>query len=240
MIKRIDNDNELNLLLKRLDNGVEAQKIKALAACYGAKYDFCRFYGAGNSVLCGLNGEYILCGCDDPDELAEFFEFAGFSEIFCSFGAGDELAKRLCCRREDIDLMRFIGEGAACETERETPLEELYEILKTGFDIEFEPWYLDISHRIRHGVARTRRLGDSALVIQHEIGGAALLSQIATLPRSRGKGNAARLIRAVCAELYPSAVYILCEDKLFGFYERVGFEFERKMTVLKPYNTNNQ
>lgn len=235
MIKRIADDDELNALLKRLDNGVEAQKIKALAASYGVKYDFCRFYVAGSSVLCGLNGDSILYGCDDPDELAEFFDFAGFSQIFCSLNAGNELTERLDCRREDINLMRFIGGGATCELERETPLGELYEILKTGFDIEFEPWYLDISHRIRHGVARTRRLGDSALVIQHEIGGAALLSQIATLPESRRKGNAARLISAVCAELYPSAVYILCGDKLLGFYEHVGFEKERKLTVLTPY-----
>ncbi len=239
MIKRIISDNELNLLLGNCDNCVEAQKIGALAACYGTKYDFCRFYKAGSSILCGLNNSYILYGCDNPDELAAFFTLSRFSDIFCAHMPGEKLSRLIGCRCRLVNLMRFngrcvSGSGVLQNTESDTPLEELYEILKTGFDIEFEPWYLDISHRIRHGVTQTRRLENSALVIQHNINGAALLSQIATLPKSRGKGNASRLILSVCAELSPSKVYVICEDKLLGFYKHIGFELEGKKSVLLP------
>lgn len=234
MIERIDSDNELNHLLKNMNNSVEAQKIKALAACYGTKYDFCRFYKADNSILCGLNDSYILYGCNASEELAAFFTSFGFSEIFCSYSVGNQLSKPVDCHSNSVNLMRFDGMGVPQDTEHNTSLGELYEILKTGFDIEFEPWYLDISHRVRHGVAQTRRLGDSALIIQHNINGAALLSQIATLPESRGKGNAARLISAVCAELSPSKTYIICEDKLLDFYKHIGFKFECKKAVLLP------
>lgn len=239
MIKRVGSDRELNSLLGSADflsdkQDTEARKILALGICYGTKYDFCRFYKTDNSVLCGLSGSYILRGCADFEELAWFFSFAGFSDIFCSYGAGTELSKTLGCCRADVNLMRFDGIGSSCATEKEIPLEEFFAILKTGFDIEFEPWYLDISHRIRHNVTQIRRLGDSVLVIQHDLGGAALLSQIATLPESRGKGNAARLISSVCAELSPSEVYIICEDRLTDFYKHIGFEFVCKKCILTP------
>ena len=121
--------------------------------------------------------------------------------------------------------MRFCGEPVKCtDVESEPPLGEVYKILSSSFDIGYEHWYADMSHRIRHGVAKARRLGGSALIIQHDINGEALLSQIATIPGQRGRGNAARLISSVCAELSPSEVYVICEDELLPFYQKIGFE----------------
>ena len=240
MIKLISSDDEILLIwenfpvLKDKDN-VEALKIYALWRSYGTKYDFCRFYKTDGAVLCAQNGSFVISGNEkrDLEELADFVKISGFSEIFCSEQIGKPLTEYLRCKRETVNLMRFDGTGVPCETEKETPLEEFYSILKTSFDIEFEPWYLDMSHRIRHGIAGTRRLGGSVLVIQHELFGSALLSQIATAPRYRGKGGASRLISAVCAELAQSEVYVLCTDELRGFYEKNGFHRISNKCVLR-------
>ena len=68
--------------------------------------------------------------------------------------------------------------------------------------------------------------------IQHDINGEALLSQIATLPEARGRGNASRLVKAVCAELSESEVFLLCEDALLPFYRRLGFKKAAVKLVL--------
>lgn len=222
MIRRVTNDWELVKLPK---NGIEAQKIRALLVSYGLKYDFCRFYAGECGFLGELNGSFVLSESGECDygELAEFLAFGGFAELFCSERAGERLAELLSCRLQRVNVMRFESPGIPCETVVNPLLDDVYAILKTAFDIEYEPWYLDMSHRIRHGVAQFRMLDGSVLAVQHDLNGEALLSQIATIPEKRGQGNARRLISAVCAELSDSAVYVICEDGLRGFYEKLGF-----------------
>lgn len=227
MIRRAYSAAELSVLPK---SGVEAQKIRALLLAYGTKYDFCRFYISENAVLCETDGSFVLCETCTPDdssaeELAGFLELGGFADIFCSSELGELLSVRLSGTFRRVRLMRFCGTPSECaDVEKTPPLEEVYRVLSMAFDIKHDAWYADMSHRIRHGVARARLLDGSALIIQHEINGETLLSQIATVPEKRGRGNAARLIRSVCAELSESAVYVVCEEALTSFYRKVGFE----------------
>lgn len=223
MIRRVKFAEEITGLL---DSGILAQKIRALLFSYETKYEFCRFFCSSDFIISELSGSFVVSEIGsnpDCDELAEFFGFCGFTEIFCSESVGEQLSDRVSCKNEIVNLMRFDGRGIPCETEHNPPLSEIYEILKSAFDIDFESWYVDMSHRIRHGISAARRLGDSVLVIQHNLNDEALLSQIATAPRSRNKGNATRLIRAVCAELSPSSVFVLCRDDLAEFYAKLGF-----------------
>ena len=98
--------------------------------------------------------------------------------------------------------------------------------------MEFEPWYLDLSHRIRHGVSTAALAGRSALVIQHRANGEALLSQVATDLLYRGQGSASKLILGVCAALSPDRVFVLCERRLEGFYARLGFTVQDVKYIL--------
>lgn len=236
MIRRASSADEL---FRLSEHGVEAQKIRALLLAYGTKYDFCRFFVSEDFIICEMNGSIVVSEIGktyNTEELADFLGFGGFSEIFCSEDLGERLERLLCCNVKRVNLMRFGGEAAEAvkcnEVEISPRLDDVYSILKTSFDIEYEPWYADMSHRIRHNVAGARRLGDSALIIQHNLNGEALLSQIATAPGSRNLGNASRLISAVCAELFPSEVFVICEDSLMGFYHRIGFELASMKEVL--------
>ena len=242
MIRRATSAEELSRLP---EHGVEAQKIRALLLAYGTKYDFCRFFVSEDFILCEMNGSFVVSEIGeypDVEELADFFGFGGFSEIFCSDVLGKRLAERLEGREcETVSLMKFCGSVSETETRGETNrpprLDNVYVILKTAFDIDYEAWYTDMSHRIRHNVASARLLGRSALMIQYDQNGEALLSQIATAPEARGQGNASKLIREVCAELYPDDVYVICEDDLVGFYNKLGFKIVRHNSIIK--NTSN-
>lgn len=232
MIKRISSAEEFSALPEK---GVEAQKIRTLLHAYGTDYDFCRFFvHNGDTFLAEMNGGYVLCsgGKYDPEEVAEFLSFNGCAELLCGEKAGAEISAVLGGELSLINLMKFVGCAEDFEVERAPALSEIYEIIGTVFGFKFEPWYLDMSHRIRHGVARCRKLGSSALVIQHEINGEALISQVATLPAERGKGSASRLLSAACAELSGSEVFVLCEDRLISFYEKNGFALCGKLAQI--------
>lgn len=226
MIKRAVSADEFSALP---ENGVEAQKIRSLLMAYGTKYDFCRFYLAENAFIAQLNGDFIVCGDGETDaaEFAEFLGFCGFSSVFCSKKLGEVLSKKLGSDAKIVNLMRFdrnvVNYGSDIVTPKTLSPSEAYSVIKTGFEIEFEPWYLDMSHRVRHNISRLYGLCGSALAVQYAVNGEALISQVATLPDQRGKGFASRLILSVCGELRDYSVYVLCENELTGFYRKNGF-----------------
>lgn len=223
MIAQVFSESEFSALPKR---GIEAQKIRAMLLAYGTKLEFCRFYRQDNCYLAKLDGSLVLYTDDTADyaELAAFLSMSGFSEIFCSTRAAEDLCQQASFKRHDINLMVFRGQPKKADVDYSPPLSDVFDLLKTSFDIEFEPWYLDMSHRIRHGVTRCAVLDGACLCVQHDLNGEALLSQISTPPQLRRQGRAARLIKAVCGELAPSEVFVLCEDGLVQFYKHIGFE----------------
>jgi len=219
------------------EKGLEVQKIRALYLAYGTGYDFCRFYRQDNSFLSLLDGSAVLCDdvSTDYEEWSRFIIMSGCRELFCSEDAAVALMKIGGFRCDTVNLMRFEGAAHTEPTENAPALSDVYSIIREGFDIEFEPWYLDMSHRVRHGITQCRILdGKAALVIQHDLNGEALLSQVASLHEYRGEGYASRLVRAVSTELAPSKVYIICEDGLVGFYEKCGYSISGRKCVLFP------
>ncbi|MBQ8171403.1 MAG: GNAT family N-acetyltransferase [Oscillospiraceae bacterium] len=231
MIKQIYTAEEFSALP---ENGIEAGKIRALYFAYGAGYPFCRFYRQGNCYFSCLDGAYVICGePQDTEELSQFLAINGYTEIFCTEVTADRLSESLEAVSAEIFVMRFSGGISSVEPDYAPPLSDVYSIVSEGFDIDFEPWYLDMSHRVRHGVTRCAVLdGEAALVIQHHINGEALISQVACRKDSRGKGYASRLVVSAACSLAPSEVYVLCEEQLVPFYEKCGFSFLGKKYVL--------
>lgn len=223
-------------------HGVEANKIRSLWMAYSAKYDFCRFFTSDNAVVCIQDGCAVVCrtndqGDGDLSELAEFLKFSGVGEVFCSETDGLELGGLLGCKPQIVNLMFFDGKALRAETEVNPPLREVFEVIRSAFALSsdlYEPWYLDMSHRIRHGVSEVRRLGSSVLVVQYDLNGEVFLSQVATLPSEQGKGGASRLLLAVCTDHADSRIFLVCDDELSGFYEKIGFVVEGNKCNLFP------
>lgn len=221
MTERIYTAEQLSELPAR---GVEALKIWALFNAYGGSYEFCRFFRQGSTYLACLDGSFVICedpGCD-WEELAGFLAMNGFSDLFCSETAGDMLRGKIPAEFSRVCLMELRMPEKSGEKLPECSPSEAWKVISTRFPIDFEPWYLDMSHRVRHGVSRCVSDGRSALVVQHSIGSESLISQVAVLPDFEGKGYAGGLLRRVCRAL-GGEIQVICEDRLTGFYEKFGF-----------------
>lgn len=239
MIKRVETDEDLwyifkNLQYKQTEKNAEALLIYERFLCYGTKYDFCKFYKTeDNCVINEMYNSFVLYNGKDFDELEEFFAYSDFGEIFCSYEAGKELSSRcVFWHRNDLNLMIFKGLGIPCETQKEVSVSDFVDISSTGFNLDTESYYVEFSHRVRHNISQLRRLNNSVLTVQHNLCGSALIAQVATVPESRGNGDATRLILSACAEFSSSEVYILCEDEMIDFYKRIGFETVGKKCIL--------
>ena len=221
--------------LTGLPSGVEAGKLLALFEAYGGGYDFCRFFhqsGGGEAFIAALDGSFILAGaeCADFPELAQFLSIHGFTDIFCPQEAGEQLRHYLAADFQAVNLMEYADEKQG-ELPPEVSPSEAWEIIGTRFEVSFEPWYLDMSHRVRHGVSRCFSDGKAALVLQHVINGEALLSQVCVKREYEGQGIARRLLESVCGAL-PGKVQVICEDELTGFYRKCGFVSSGKKFVI--------
>ena len=91
---------------------------------------------------------------------------------------------------------------------------------------DFDKWYVDISHRIRHGVSELYLYDRTTVTKSFDIDGYVFLSHIATAKSERGKETARRLLRCL-AEKYNNEgkeAYLFARDHRRSFYESIGFE----------------
>lgn len=212
-------------------NAVEGKAL-CLFASYGADREFCRFYRQDNAlVIAVLDGDYIICdigGKPDCDELAAFICAGGFHTLFTSREICEGLEGKIGGDFGYNTLMEYRGEYMPdAETVKNPSLDDAYGVLKAAFDIPYEPWLLDTSHRIRHGVSELYLLGGvSTCTVLYDIKGLVFITQVATTPEARGHGAARRLLRDVAGRYRQDGkiVRLVCRESMRGFYGKCGFE----------------
>lgn len=218
------------LTAKSSANAVEGKAL-CLFAAYGADKDFCRFYRQDKALIIAvLDNDYVICsigGKPDYDELAAFICANGFNSLFTTAEICAELDGKFpadFCRNA---LMEYHGEYIPNKkTIKNPPLDEVYRVLNAAFDIPYEPWLLDTSHRVRHGVSELYLLDSaSSCTVLYDLGGTAFITQVATLPSERGKGTARRLLHDVAGRYKQNGrrVQLVCRESLREFYEKCGF-----------------
>ena len=103
----------------------------------------------------------------------------------------------------------------------------MFKILDEGFDIkEYDAWYADTSHRIRHGISETFLWNSTTVTKLFDIDDFVFLSYIATGKADRGKGRARQLLYYLCSkfEKQGKTVYLFAKDERVSFYEGIGFQ----------------
>lgn len=111
---------------------------------------------------------------------------------------------------------------------------EVYPLLTECFGSEmppFSPWYVDVSHRVRHGCCRIVGIRENdepvaCAMTTAECGGAAIIGAVATIPEKRRKGYASALVLSLTQDLTGEGrtVYLLPKNETaHKLYSAIGF-----------------
>lgn len=219
--------------------GPFACKIASAARAYGVGSPLASFWvQSGGAVIAAAGGDAVLLEGRRSDfgELREFFSSLGPREICCSSGAAEKLGLPVSARGE-IMLLRG-AKASAGDNARETASpgpREIWALLKQAesktFPVpEFEPFYLDLSHRMRHGAAlacgvfREGRLAACA-VCTSVTERAAVVSAVACAPEFRRHGLGSTAVRILAEKLGSRIIYIFrAEGENEAFYRSLGFQ----------------
>lgn len=181
------------------------------------------------AVISRMDGNITIFCESVNDEILEFIEAVGYNtiladkELFPQYWSGEV-------------LMRFVGKS---ETENSDNIDfnptirEIYSILERcrgeGFEVpDFDSFYPDISHRVRHNLSRILAYRLEGKIIaccmtSAETNSCAIISGVACLPEYRGRGYASELIAKIVKDLDNREIFVFCREELVGFYNRLGF-----------------
>ncbi len=227
MIKRIYDG-----ISERLTDSYYGKKIKAAFLAYGAAYDFCKFYACEGDGCWGTvhiyNFSMVIDGNCDPEDILILANMARPVTIEVS----SNLALQLPDDYERRSRTLFMGKPGETDIREsdivtDSNFEECYAILKESFENfgSFDQWYVDISHRIRHGVSGLYLWNSTTVTKCFDIDGFVFVSGIATAERNRGKGCARRVLRCLAEKFEKERknLYLFALEHRRTFYESIGF-----------------
>ena len=133
-------------------------RINAYYRAYGTGYDFCTFYegDTGDNMLALYYGGELYVHCNengDSQSIITFSEMLGAKAVMSDIKLSEE--------SETLYIMTSGQMPAVCNNRLKAEFTEdyrtVFEILKSGFslsDYQFDEWYADTCHRVRHGISR--------------------------------------------------------------------------------------
>jgi predicted GNAT family acetyltransferase len=242
MIKLLD-ENKIKRITNNPQNPHLTVRISALLAAYGTNQRFFKVWEHdGGCVIARLDNSfyiYVPQGAD-YEELAAFFRAADGALTIS--GQADTIRKIVNFVKSPLNITYSnivaranieIYNKSDIEIDTDPKLDIIYEVLKScekaNFTVgEFDNWYVDISHRIRHGCGRAYLIncGQAACcLISAQSDFAGLISGVAVKPQFRAKGYATALVNRACADLHQSGrIPVLeCSDDMLPFYKKMGF-----------------
>ncbi len=213
-------------------------KIMSAANAYGLTFKTVEFWvqDGQRAATAKIDGDVLVADNGlDPGEMARFIKMLSPKSVSCAKQAALKLGVPVSrCGR--IMFSRSIRNAdIKYAPEVNPPIREIYALLcscgsSTFTPPPFEPFYLDMSHRTRHGAALSvgvRHEGRLAAcaVCTAACGESAVISAVACLPQERGHGFASFAVRAIAAMLGRNTAYIFRADgENEKFYRSLGFE----------------
>ena len=189
-----------------------AVKIGGWWTAYGADRPFVRFWQTEEGGVLACMGDTALAAIPDADyeeaalflsmqpDLRQLRSDPAFVEAFSLYRSG-EITRGT--------VMEWTGERPVIESVETPSSQTVYDLLTLVFGEalpNFEDWYVDMSHRLRHGCGRMAGItvdGSLAAIAmttaESETDG--LIGGVATHPDHRGKGYAHRCVMALVAGL---------------------------------------
>lgn len=216
----------------------QAVRLKSILSAYGTGYDFFRFYlqKESGALLCKIGEDGILYPGDGrfQKELADFIRLNGIRQLSVAGKQGQKLAACL----PDADIRR--GTVLVRLPVKEPPVpfvmadcmglyQRGYRILCAAFpslsEADFDAWYCDLSHRVRHRTAGMFLLEDTACAVFLQDGEDLFLDKLAVLPQKQGEGIGSKLLRAVAGQFTGCRMAVYSENSFTDrFYLKNGFQ----------------
>ena len=238
MLSLVEQKEEQQRLLQLCKKTPFGCKIASIAAAYGFDKGFSCFWldDRSDAVFCLTDDLMIISGTVlDGEETGSFLKAVGPKAIFCAVRNAETLSLPVADSGDVLKKQPKAGENGKDE-EREVPdpyhvdIREIYGLLEeTGMVEEFEPFYLDLSHKLRHqtALALTEHSEDilTGCAVVSAIGGnAAILSALAVRPQYRRQGIGTRLVRRVEGCFPGKTLYVFREkEKNREFYRELGY-----------------
>lgn len=229
MIRFVDDAASQGEFLALCGGSAFGCKLAAIARAYGFQRDFARFWLGESAAYCLLDSALSVVGDPgDPSEARMFLDAVGARQIFGPEHFVQKLG--LSPAAGGPVLAKRVAPGPVAAFPEPPKLQEVYQLLRrVGMDVRFEPFYLDLSHRIRHGAAfalgeyRDGRLAGCG-VVSAVASGEALLSAVAVEPEFRHQGIGSELVTRAEAALPGRTLYLMREENSSQeFYAQLSY-----------------
>ena len=238
---RMITENDIPILKSMSRKDVFLSRILSTYAAYGgtkvASFWVQTEEGQLNAVLCLLDGVLTLCFVSDgnKDELDGFLYAIDASTILCSADFADKYGSDQVVTGPILHYDN--SEMLECDFafDRNPALKDVYHVMQKCKSDYFtpppwEPFYLDLSHRIRHSCAlcvgirneheKLCACGFSVAQTEHM----AVLGGICVVPNQRRKGFGKMVVAALLSQLPQNDVYIFRDEtENKEFYDTIGF-----------------
>jgi GNAT superfamily N-acetyltransferase len=214
-------------------------KILSAARVYGLKEPFEQFWVQdGGTIVAKLDTEAILLEKEgaDAEELCAFLRTLDLKTLCCPEETAGHLVFPVSRRGEIMVLHpqeKNAGKSMGADEKAPGP-REIYSLLEQAhsedFPVpEFEPFYLDLSFRTRHGAALSSGVTLDGLLAACAVctsvtDHAAVISAVVCAPDFRHRGLAGTAVRDLITRLNRPDIYIFrAEGENEEFYRSLGF-----------------
>lgn len=212
-------------------------RLLSAVRAYGCGKNYLLLYTDGvGSYLSVMNGYAVYYSHEDTisDEWLLFISMnPSVKTVRCSKKAGEILSRHVGHTVKYGDSMIYhTSVYAPTAVNTVSPnLEKLYELLSHCFPdfAAFDGWYVDVSHRLRHGMCRIASVTENGRVISSAMTVAQLpescvIGAVATLPEKRGKGLASACVLELARAFSDRPIYISpVSETAKRIYEKCGF-----------------
>ena len=207
-------------------------RINAYCKAYGTGYDFFTFYegDTGDNMLALYYGGELYVHCNengDSQSIITFSEMLGAKAVMSDIKLSEE--------SETLYIMTSGQMPAVCNNRLKAEFTEdyrtVFEILKSGFslsDYQFDEWYADTCHRVRHGISRliVMHYGSepaATATVLFDDDKSCFLSHIAVRRDMQKNGIGTALLSCTANLLDNRKITLICKKNVQRFYINCGF-----------------
>nr|WP_319489362.1 GNAT family N-acetyltransferase [uncultured Caproiciproducens sp.] len=234
MIKKVEYADALS----SFDSTVFGCRILSTASAYGLNEPFAQFWvqEGTHTALCKLDDTVILdAGETDYNELRDFIRMTGANRLLCDSAAAQKIEFQIAASGQIMVYESTAPVQTQSAFEINPSLRDMHALLsicatETFTPPEFEPFYMDMSHRIRHGTAMAVGMfqADKQLVscaicsaLTEE---KAILSAVCVNPEYRRKGLGHETLSAMISQMPDKKFFVLrAQHENESFYRTFGF-----------------